>query len=376
MADRILRVCLARDLPPREERLPNYIYFVYDNLALYLGSQDAYTENYVLVETMPEEPVTRMFYIVISDGTFCQYIDYSVQVLAEIEDPSQIELLRKAGTAFFVNGDSKYIDKQIRTLVLPFNNGVYELAVNADKEQKFTNDTIIKYNEEHGRFEIYGSKTNSSGGDNDTDEYVDYNNELVGRDTASVSTKINGSRINAYVILSKAFDNALKQVSDGLYVRSDNKVNKDDFDQFKRDVVDFKNYAYAILDNLDAEIKYVESIISEDAIRAEIMSQLEGEIPNINEMIDAYDEVKDQLDDIESNTMHYASSILNTAIEEIDEKLSDATQWEALSEDPGSYEHEINYYEREKEYEQEFNDEEMEEVMAVLGPIMTGTIVL
>ena len=366
MADlKILHVCLSRDLPAREARLSNYIYFAYDSLALYIGSDDSLSDNFAISESMPEKPVPNMLYIVL-DGKIHQYIDYTDTIIAEVEDESMIDLIEKAGTTYFVNGSSKYIDRQSRALVLPFNNGIYELVVNTKNEQMYDNDTIIKYNEEHGRFEIYGGTVNTSGGDS-YDEYEDYSNELSGKDTASVSTKINGSRIDANIILSKAFDNALKQLSDGLYVRSDNKVNIEDFSEFERDVQDFKSYAYAILDNLDSEIEFIKSIISEEAIRTEILSQLDGEFPGIETMLDAYDDVRDSLDTIESDSINYATSTLNSIESNIDEKLANASNWNDLTPDVSTYTHEVDYYEKVKAYNEELSGEEVELIMAAIS---------
>lgn len=360
MADlKVLRVCLSKDLPSSKDRLSNYIYFTYDSLSIYPGSNDAISNDFAIVDNMPENPVPKMLYILSTDGSLHQYIDYIDTTIAEIEDASQIELIGKAGTTFFVNGDSKYIDKQSRVLVLPFNNGTYELAVNSEVEQKFDNDTIIKYNEESGRFEIYGG----------TEDYKDYSHFLKGKDTDSVSTKVNGSRIDARVILSKALDNALKIVSDGLYVRSDNKVNKEDYEAFVKDVKDLKSYTYAILDNLDAEIAYIESIISEESISAEIMSQLRAEYDDIDVALENYDEIRDSLDTIESESMAYASTILNTGIEDIDSKLETSSSWKDLSEDVSDYTHEVNYYDKAEAYNNELSDEEVE---TILGAAVAG----
>ena len=200
---KILRVCLSRDLPA--ERLSNYIYFTYDRLNIYYGADDPITEDFAIVEAMPEEPVNNMVYI-LTDGTLHQYLNYTDVLIAQVEDASEAELIRKAGTTLFVNGDSKYIEKVKRSLVLPFNNGIYNLVVDTQKDQKFDNDTILKYNEEHGAFEIYS---------NSIEEYQDYGHEIHGKDTTSVHTEVSGTKLMASVILSQAFDNALKVISDG-----------------------------------------------------------------------------------------------------------------------------------------------------------------
>ena len=331
---KILHVCLSRDLPA--ERLSNYIYFTYDRLNIYYGSNDPITEDFAIVDAMPEEPVSNMVYLV-TDGTLHQYIDYTDKLIAQVEDPAEAELIRKSGTTFFVNGDSKYIEKVKRSLVLPFNNGVYNLVVDAQQDQKYDNNTILKYNEEHGCFEIYGGST---------EEYKDYEHTLHGTNSTTVHTEVSGSKLLATAILSKAFDNALKVLGDGLYVRSDNKVDKATFDQWASDFKDFRSYAYAVLDNLEAQIAYIESFISEEAINDEIASQLSLVYPDIDTALENYDFIRSELDRIETDAMAYASNILNPAIEGIDNKFNKAASWEDLDDGISNYTHEVDYYDK------------------------------
>lgn len=347
---KILHVCLSKDLP--SERLSNYIYFTYDRLNVYYGSDDPISEDFAIVDSMPEQPVNHMVYI-LTDGTIHQYIDYSDVLIAQVEDPSETELIRKAGTTYFVNGDGKYIDQVKRSIVLPFSNGVYNLVVDAQKDQKYDNNTILKYNEEHGCFEIYGDSA---------EEYKDYQHELHGRDTVSVHTEVSGSKLLATVILSKAFDNALKVLGDGLYVRSDNKANINDFNQWVKDFKDFRSYAYAILDNLDAQIAYIESFISENAISEEITRQLVAEYPNIDTALDNYDYIRNQLDIIEYEAMKYVTDILDPAIEGIDTRLETASQWEDLD-DVSEYTHEVDYYDKATKWYHVLSPLEMQQVI-------------
>ena len=54
MADlKTLRVCLSSDLPSEADRDPDYIYFVYNTLMVFLG-KTLYGENYAIVESMPD----------------------------------------------------------------------------------------------------------------------------------------------------------------------------------------------------------------------------------------------------------------------------------------------------------------------------------
>ena len=135
-----LRVCLSSDLPGLLDRNPDYLYFLYDKLFLYSG-QNMIDVNFVITERIPDidDQVPGMIYILNTDGSVHRKVDYVDTVVAEIEEDSQIELLRKAGTMYYVNSDHRYMDSQRRTLTLPYNNGNYELAVAAKNDAKTKN---------------------------------------------------------------------------------------------------------------------------------------------------------------------------------------------------------------------------------------------
>lgn len=335
----ILRVCLSSEYPVDSEVLSNYYYFLYDRLILYKGSEKI-TSNYCISEVMPESPVSNMLYI-LHDGTIRQYKDYSVITIATIEDPSQIDYIVKAGSTYFINGDSRYIDKHDRTLVMPFNSETYELVVNYKDEDTFRNDTIVKYNEDTGQFELYSGQ----------EKFYEYSKEITGKETRSVKTNVTDGRLTAEVKISNAFGNALKAISDGLFVRGDNKVNKEDFDEFYKDFRDLKSYCYAILDNVEAQIEYLKGIITKEAIDEEIHNQLVGQYSGIDQALAEYEEIRNKLDSIESTAMSYASNTINTAVTEIDSGLQEASEWDDLSDDVSNYTHEVNYYERSQQYE-------------------------
>ena len=143
MADKILRVCKSSELPILEDRLENYMYFTYDDLMLYSG-KNTILENFVIAGSVPEEPVPGLIYILNTDGSAHRVIDYIDTVIAEIEDSAQIAILEKAGTVFYINSANRYYDPQNRGMVLPFNNGNFELATSIRKDQSFNNDTILK----------------------------------------------------------------------------------------------------------------------------------------------------------------------------------------------------------------------------------------
>ena len=155
MADlKTLRVCLSSELPELLNRDPNFIYFLYDKLTVFLG-QSIYSDPYAVVEAMPEAPINGMLYFVM-DGTVQVYIEYSNKVIGQIENEDQLELLKKAGTTFFVNSEKRYLDLSRRIVTLPFQNGTYELTVSLANNLKIDKDTVIGFNPETNHFEMIG----------------------------------------------------------------------------------------------------------------------------------------------------------------------------------------------------------------------------
>lgn len=342
MADlKILRICLSRDIPPDIERLPNYIYFGYDNLILYSGT-NLVEEDFCIVDTMPESPKSNFIYILKSDGSIHEYLDYSDVQIAEVEDPSQVELLQKVGSTYFVNSESKYIDKQKRTLVLPYNNGVFELVTNAQNEQVFDNDTVLKYNEEHEQFEIYGN----------LDEFIDYSEVISGAETDTAKSVVSGSRLFANVKISSIFDNALKLADDGLYISNEGKVDTETFVRFRDQVISFENYCHSILDNLETELEYVASIISEESVDEEIHNQLVTHYPTIDAALAAYGETAEKLEEIETELLNYISSTLVSGMSTIDNNIEQCSKWDDVTTDIKDYTNEFNYYDRRVQYDE------------------------
>ena len=67
--------------------------------------------NFVITERIPDidDQVPELIYILNTDGSVHRKVDYVDTVVAEIEEDSQIELLRKAGTMYYVNSDHTYM---------------------------------------------------------------------------------------------------------------------------------------------------------------------------------------------------------------------------------------------------------------------------
>ena len=352
-----LRVCLSSDLPGLLDRNPDYLYFLYDKLFLYSG-QNMIDVNFVITERIPDidDQVPGMIYILNTDGSVHRKVDYVDTVVAEIEEDSQIELLRKAGTMYYVNSDHRYMDSQRRTLTLPYNDGNYELAVAAKNDAKFNNNTILKFNEKSQRFEMYGEQD---------EEFIDFSKPFRGKTTNTAQVTVDGPKIMAMVRISNAVGNILKAASDGLLVKSFGFVDRETFDEWTKYVDDFKKHAQDILDKIDAELSGVKELITPEYIHQEIMTELIQKYPDIETALENYQQVADSLGDIENSVMSYASNTIINASNNIDAKLEEYSNWDNLDNSHDTYIQECNYYEKAEEYY--YPEIRKSEYLAIIG---------
>lgn len=335
-----LRVCLSSDLPGLHDRNPDYLYFLYDKLFLYSG-QNMVDVNFSIVDNIPEGQIPGMIYILNTDGTVHRKVDYTDTIVAEIEDDSQIELLKKAGTMYYVDSNHRYMDSQRRTLTLPYNDGYYELTVAAKNDAKFTNNTILKFNENSQKFEMFGERD---------EDFIDFSKPFRGKTTNTAKINVDGPRITAMVRISNMVGNILKAASDGLVVKSFGFVDSETFDEWTKYVDDFRKHAQDILDKIDSELSGVEELITPEYIHEEIMTELVQKYPDIDTAIENYQQVADSLSIIENELMTYASSSIYQATNELDEKLERYSNWENLDNSYENFNHECNYYEKAEEY--------------------------
>ena len=327
MADKTLRVCLSSDLPPILERDPDYLYFVYDKLWLYAG-QNKLDEDFVVCNYISEDPVENMMYIQYSDGDVHRFSNYQDHIIANIEDQDQLELLAKVGTSYLVNSDRRYYDSQQRSLVLPFNDGVYELVVSMKEDQVFDNDTIMKFNEDTEQFEIYGDTT---------EEYIDYSKPLRGGETNTVKVKVDGSRLIANIKVSGATDNLIRAASDGLYVKDFDLAQKEDYENLYNQFTEFKAHSEDVMDYIDSVIAELEDLISEESIEARTRAILSTHYDNIDEALANYEEFVSRLDGIEDEVMTYASDTIINSKNQILDRVEENSSWADLDNTADTY---------------------------------------
>ena len=315
-----LRVCLSAEIPTTDKRDSNYIYFAYDKLLLYQGV-NLLDDNFAIVDKVPDQPVYGMMYILTSDGSIHQIIDYTDTTLAKIENSSQLAILKKIGTSFFVNADHRYIDQRSRAVVLPYTNGTYDLTIEPRNDQVFDDNTALRYNTQDEEFQIYSDNGQP---------WIDYSKRFRGGTTRTVALRVTGHKILAEIRLSKNSDNLLKAASDGLYVKGGDKLDKDTFNKWVQNVSDFRKHANDVLDNIDTEIKNMTEMVSPDNITKNIKELTEAKFPTIQEALDNYKSLQQKIQDIETEIINYASSRFNEESTIIQNKINNYASWEDL----------------------------------------------
>lgn len=354
-----LRVCLSKDLPGLLDRKSDYLYFLYDKLFLYSG-QNLIDVNFAIVDSVPEEQIDGMIYILNTDGSVHRKVDYKDTIVAKIEDDSQIDLLKKAGTMFYVNAEHRYMDSQRRILTLPYNDGNYELAVAAKNDAKFNNNTILKYSEKDERFEIFGEID---------EEFIDFSKPFRGKETDTVKVTVDGPKIAAMIKISNAIGNIIKAAGDGLVVNPTHFVDRKTFDEWINSTIDFKKYAQAILDRVDSELSSIKDLVTPEYIHDEVLGQLIPKYPTIETAIENYQQVVESLDDIEKEVMDYSSRSIVNATNAIDKKIDEISNWENLDDSYQTYKSEVDYYQKsEKNLYPDFTKSEL---LAVIGAAMS-----
>lgn len=309
------RVCLSSELPPLEERDPNFVYFLYDKLVVFIG-QNLYSDPYAIVEKMPNNPIGGMLYFVM-DGYIRAYINYSIMDLAIIENQEQLELLKQSGTTFFVNSEKRYLDVSRRTITLPYQNGTYELTVSIANNLIIDKNTVIGFNPETNQFEIIGKR----------DDYdLVFTKGYRGSKSKTTNIDVTDHKISAEVKISAAYDNIIKVLEDGLYVNADGKVSKVEFQSWVENFRDYKSNMELYLRDLRNQIDKNHTSVSQESIANKIKTAIEEIYPEINKIMDSYEYIAANFDGIEERVKKYTDVSVNTARNDIIEAIREATE--------------------------------------------------
>ena len=327
--DKILRVCKSQELPPLYDRDPNYIYFVYDKMRLHFY-QSFYTDPFSIVESMPpkEDAVENMLYIIL-DGTMKTYIDYSIIDIGTIEDPAQIELLKQAGTIYFMNAESRYLDWQKRTLELPFQNGSYQLTLNLMRQLKIDKDTIIRFNEETNQFYIAGKEYQP-------DNRLDNIGKLGASYTTSVRTTVDQYRnwVKSDIRLAPDEDNDLLVKWNGLFINVSDHATQEDFDQLISAYQTYRAIINSYINELKDALQQVTGAVSNDTIGEKVLHTLETYKSTIDDMFDKYEDLAERTAALELES----TSGVDMRIEQIKQEIINYINglqhpWEQLNPD-------------------------------------------
>lgn len=312
---RTLRVCLSKDFPLLTDRDPNFIYFLYDKLFVFLG-QNQYNDPYAIVDNIPEHPVSGILYFILKDGSVRSYIEYKLTTIATIENQEQLELLKQSGATFFVSANKRQLDVQRRIITLPFLNGTYELSVDLMKDILIDENTIIRYDPKFRCFVIDNNEI--------SDTYF-HSGGYRGSETDSVKTTISDMRISSEVKISKADDNILKQNDDGLYANAEDRVLSQVFDDWATRYKEYKTNMEYYLKSLDEEIGGISDLVSPESIAQKIHDAVEEVYPEIDDIVAKYDDLYKQITDMESGLYDYAQSKYDAIVEELRLLIQDAS---------------------------------------------------
>lgn len=314
-----LAVLHSRDLPVIYLRRPNYIYFLYDKLVIFVG-QDLFPEHYAIVETMPEEPVEGLWYICM-DGYIRSLIDYSVQEIAQVESESMIELLLKAGTVFFYEANRRYYDPRRQLIELPYLNGSYQMTINLANNIKLDKNTVLAFNPETSEFEVSGKPQ---------DYDLIFTHDYEGVDSPTVSTDVTDRRITTEIKISEEPDNIIRVTSDGLLASVQDRVTTESFNLFVDRFERYRNNLNYIIENIEGIVEEAEERISPEAISARILELLESKYAEIDEALAKLNSMSARFAGIEERCIQYTDNRFDTSYNNLSTMIIEATEdpWE------------------------------------------------
>lgn len=311
-----LIVCLSTDLPKEKNRDENCLYFVYNTLVLYMG-KTVYGENFCIVDTMPGSPTIDMLYICLDDGKVKLYEDYTVKEIAEVESREMINVLMQCGTMYYFNSKVRYLDKVNRMLVLPFQNGSYNLTVDVPNDLLYNEQTVIIFNPDTNRFEIYGETY---------DEDPLETKGFVGKESQTVSIKVKDGRIEGDVKISEEKGNLIRVVEDGLFLQVHDAITQKEFDSWKGGYENYKIRLDYYMKSIMDDLSNIETLVSEEVIDRKIHTYLQQVYPMIDQAIADYNDLNTRINEALVSYEEYAQNrfdyIERTLTEEVEEALT------------------------------------------------------
>lgn len=314
-----LRICHSSELPPKGER-SGFLFLLVDKLEL-LVEESFYSDPFLIVSDFPKENViTGAIYISLS-GEVKVYYDYEYHNIAEIENQSQLEVLKNLGTTYFLHASRRYIDHKSRLLTLPYHNGTYMLTVDVAKDLKINEKTVIRYDPENEEFYIEGEH-----------EFEDFRRYRSGK-SSTVDVQVNNHCIHAEVKLDPDPTNILKMVGNGLYAGTpSNLITKERFQQFQHEYARYKYILAGYVDELRKAVEKAEINISPDTIAKKIAEAIEDRYGTMVEVFDKYEEAMKKIETFKTSSKEYTDAAFEAAKAELIEFVnqSAAQQWDTF----------------------------------------------
>lgn len=313
--EKILSVCLAKDLPKQIERSSDHMYFVYDKMDLFIG-QDLYGDNFAIANTFPSDPIDQFIYI-LTDGTVHQFIENADVTIARIDRQDQLPVLASIGTSFIVNKNRRYLDDQYRHIVLPYTDGTYQLVYDSGSEVEYDNDTVLKYDTDKEGFKVYSG----------TDYPLLPTRDFEGKKTTTVDINVKDHMITGKVRISNKDDNILKEKSDGLYATVSDKVSIDTFDNWQEKV--YSPY----IDEINKYMTAISRILgntTEEGLQETILNILKDSYATIDDALVNYTEYSEKIDSIESNVTKYVDKTYEETADKLSKSLQEYSEWDEL----------------------------------------------
>ena len=314
-------VCKNVDLPSSEDRQEDTIYYVHDKLVLYKG-RVLYTDPFVITSDLPDElPPDYMLYILIYSGDIYQAFEKKFTKVAEIADTNQLQYLKLTGSTFFMKSDYRYLDMHTKSIILPYNNGKYQLSVDLANDISIDQNLVIKFDPKNSKFIFDGDLQEPVHGE--WYRMQDYK----GSATKTAITKVENNVVKTDVKISQAVDNMIELYGDGLFVYTGDKATLSDFKKLVKDYTQYK----AAIDQFQAQISFTlgDSQNVLDTLPHKINDAMDAYSGTMTEVLTKYDKIAAEMQKLSDSTDTYMKNHVATLTDQVETYLGSINSaWE------------------------------------------------
>lgn len=314
-------VCKDVDLPSSTSRDENTIYYVYDKLVLYKGGV-LYTDPFVITTELPTElPPDYILYILIYSGDIYQAYEKKFTKVATISDISQLQYLKLTGSTFFMKSDYRYLDIHSKSIILPYNNGKYQLTVDLANDISIDQNLVVKFDPKNSKFIFDGDLQEPVHGE--WYRMQDYK----GSATKTAITRIENKVVKTDIRISKDIDNMIQLYGDGLFVYTGDKASLSDFQKLVKEYNEYKTG----IDNFQAQISFAlgDSQNVLDTLPQKIKDAMNAYSSTMTEVLEKYDKIAAQMQKLSDSTDQYMKDHVNTLTDQVENYLGSINSaWE------------------------------------------------